>query len=261
MDEVKEDKLHEARERYKRCTEAWAKDRDRYKEDVRFAAGYQWHQKDWDDREKDGRPALVVDKIQQYIRQVVNDSRQNRPSIKIRPIDSEADVETADILQGLCKHVEERSSADVAYDTSIECAAKGGFGFIRVLTEYAHDSTFEQELCIKRIRNPLTVSIDPDIKEVDGSDMRYGFVIEQLDKKTFETNYPNADPVNFDVDSSKYPGWYGEEKITIAEYFYIEETPQNLSMLVDGTTATDEEIAAAKEAGIAVVPSTSMLKF
>jgi len=251
--EAELDPLHEARERYTRWNDAWREDRKRYIEDVKFASGDHWPETIRDEREADGRPVLVFDKLGQYIRQVVNDSRQARPSIKIRPVDSQADIETADILQGLCRHIEERSNADTAYDTALECAVKGGFGFFRVMTEYAHDSTFEQELAIKRIRNPLTVTYDPSCLEPDGADSRGAYIVEDMDKEEYESTYGEECPIQWDSDSTgKYSDWIGAEKVRIAEYYYIETTDQNLTLFVDGTTATDEEIAQATEAGIEI---------
>lgn len=250
--EAEIDPLHEARERFKRCEEASKDDRKRYIEDVKFAAGEQWPETIRTQREGDGRPILVVDKIGQYIRQVVNDSRQSRPSVKIRPVDSDADVETADILQGLCRHIEDRSNADVAYDTALECAVKGGFGFVRINTEYAHDSTFEQEICIKRIRNPLTVYLDPDCKEPDGSDAKFGFVIEDMNEEEYESTYGEDVPIDWQSDCSKYGSFMQGEKVRIAEYFYIENKPQTLHLFMDGSTATDEEVKTAQEQGFQI---------
>ena len=151
------DQLQEARDRFSIAKDAWDDDRRRYVEDLAFLNGDHWPEAIKKVREDSNRPCLVVDKLQQYIRQVVNDSRQNRPSIKVRPVDSDADIKTAEVLQGLCRHIEERSNADIAYDTALECGVKGGFGFVRILTEYAHERTLEQEIDIKRFRNPPTV--------------------------------------------------------------------------------------------------------
>ena len=258
-DEAKEEKaeldadpLHEARERFNLWQDAWKDDRTRYIEDVKFAAGEQWPQNIKKQREDGDRPVLVVDKIGQYIRQVVNDSRQSRPAIKVRPVDSQADKETADVLQGLCRHIEDRSNSDVAYDTALECAVKGGMGFIRVTTEYAHDSTFEQEICIKRVRNPLTVIFDPDCIEPDGADSRGVFVIEDMDKETYEAAFGEDSAIDWEADCGKYGEWIGAEKVRIAEYFYIEEESQTLHLFVNGTTATDEEIKLAEADGITI---------
>lgn len=250
--EVKDDPLHEMRERFELCKTAWKENRDRYIEDVKFASGEQWPKNIRDERDRKGQPCLVVDKLNQYVRQVVNDSRQNRPSIKIRPVDSQADPETAEMMQGLVRHIEDRSMADVAYDTALEGAVKGGMGFFRVLTEYAHDGTFEQDIRIKRVRNPLTVWLDPNCQEPDYSDAKFGFVIEELLEDEYKTTYPKAKTKSdIDTDNTSKSEWVGE-KIRIAEYFEVVQKDRTLHLLEDGQTATDEEYQQAIAEGIQV---------
>lgn len=247
--ELKSDPLHEIRERFSYAVEAWKDNRDRFKEDVEFLAGAQWPEDIKKIRDDSSQPCLVVDKLNQYVRQVVNDSRQNRPSIKVRPVDSGADVETADILQGLCRHIEDRSDASAAYDTAIDCAVRGGFGFIRILTEYAHENTFEQEICIERIRNALSVVIDPDFKKADGSDIRYAFIIDEIPEDEFEELVPDEDKSpDFEVGEL---GWGAKEgHRIIAEYFEVVKKPRKLHMLIDGTTVPDEEYQLALSQGL-----------
>lgn len=251
-DEEKEsstDELHEARERFKTASEAWKEDRLRYVEDTKFRYGEHWPEKVKAQRELDNRPCLVVDKLNQYVRQVVNDSRQNRPSIKVRPVDSGADIKVAEVLQGYTRHVEERSSADTAYDSALECAVGGGFGFIRVLSEYAHEGTFDQELCIKRVRNPLTVYLDPNCQEADGSDARFAFVVEELPEDEYEAQYPKAEKVDWTADE-ELSEWFGEKKVRVAEYWWIEETDRTMHQLSDGSVCSDEEYQKAIAEGI-----------
>lgn len=250
--EVKDDPLHEMRERFELCKTAWKDNRDRYVEDVKFASGEQWPEEITQERERKGQPCLVVDKLNQYVRQVVNDSRQNRPSIKIRPVDSQADPETAEMMQGLVRHIEDRSMADVAYDTALECAVNGGMGYFRVLTEYSNDGTFEQDICIKRVRNPLTVWLDPNCQEPDYSDAKYGFVIEELTEDEFKSTYPDAKSKSeIETDNASKSDWVGE-KVRIAEYFEVVLKDRTLHMLEDGQTATDEKYQQAIKKGIQV---------
>lgn len=243
------DALEEARDRFKRAKDAWDEDRRRYVDDLRFLAGEHWPTAIKQARDEANRPCLVVDKLQQYVRQVVNDSRQNRPSIKVRPVDSDADVKTAEVLQGLCRHIEERSNADIAYDTALECGVKGGFGFVRILTEYAHERTFDQEIAIKRVRNPLTVYIDPDCQEPDASDMRWAFVVEELDEDIYKAQYPKSDQSSWGGEE-KYHDWYGEKKIRVAEYWEVIESNKTVHLLIDGSTCTDEEYQLAVTEGL-----------
>lgn len=227
-----EELLRDIREKYKEAEEFWSDNRKWALEDIRFGNGEQWPEDVVALRESEKRPCLVVDKLNQYVRQIVNDGRQNRPSIKVRPVDSGADVETATVYQGVIKHIEERSGADAAYDCALNSAATNGFGFFRILTEYAGDATFDQELVIRRVKNPLSVLLSPNVQEADGSDMRYAFFLETMPKDEFERQFPGKLPEDFETNDS-YQGWFGEE-VLVAEYWCVKEEKRTLHLLADG---------------------------
>ena len=238
--EAEVDPLHEAREQFKRASEYWDEDRKAALDDIKFRAGEQWPSDVLSQRQKDKRPALTLDKLSQYVRQIVNDGRQNRPSIKVRPVDSGADIATSEVFAGIIKHIEEHSNADAAYDTALDNSATCGQGYFRVLTEYVGDETFDQEIVIKRIRNPMNVLIDPDSQEADGSDMKFAFVISEMPMDDFEATYPEAKPDDWESNDT-YSEWYGEN-VRVAEHWYIEERDRKLHLLEDGTVVGDERL-------------------
>ena len=110
------------RDNYKLCVDADRDNRERAGEALTFRDLNQWDAKTKADRENDpegARPCLVVDKLNQHVLQVVNDHRQNKVQIKVRPVDDKGDVETAKIYDGILRHIQDRSRADVAYDTAL----------------------------------------------------------------------------------------------------------------------------------------------
>jgi hypothetical protein len=215
----------EAKERFARCEEAESEFRKRFVEDLKFANGdadngWQWPDQIRNAREGDQRPCLTINKTRQHNLQIINDAKQNKPSVKTLPVDGDADIEIAKILDGIIRHIEYNSHAEIVYDTATEFAVQGGIGYWRVVTEYAHDGSFDQEIFLRRVKNPLTVYLDPDIESADGSDAKYGFVFEQMTKAEFEATYPGekAADVQFGDDSSK-GDWIGKDKIRVCEYF------------------------------------------
>jgi len=128
--------LEIALKRFKLAEEAENDSRIEELEDIRFKSGDHWPAEIRADRERDGRPCLTINKIPQFVKQVTNDQRQNRPAIRVSPVDDKADVETAKIFQGLIRHTEYNSNADVAYDTAFEGAVSSGIGYMRVITDY-----------------------------------------------------------------------------------------------------------------------------
>lgn len=252
-EELKVDPLHEMREKFKLADEYWGDDRRAALDDIKFRAGEQWPAEIVAQREKDKRPCLTVDKLNQYIRQIVNDGRQNRPSIKVSPVDSKADVATAEIMAGIIKHIESRSNADAAYDTALDSSATGGFGYFTVTTEYSGEETFDQDICIKRVRNPLTIIIDPESVEADASDMKFAFVMETMTKDEFEKKYPNKLPADFNT-NEKYEGWYGDE-VRVARYWEVVEEDRTLYQMVDGTVISKARYDELKDGGLVEIDS------
>jgi hypothetical protein len=75
----------EAREAFEQAAEAESDNRNDFISDLRFArlSEEQWPEKVKRDRETDFRPCLTINRMPSFIRQVVNDARQNKPSIKV----------------------------------------------------------------------------------------------------------------------------------------------------------------------------------
>lgn len=240
-EKARKDKLlKRALERYKVLEDFWAENRKLAVEDIKFAAGDQWPEHIKKAREKKKRPALVLDKLAQYRRQVVNDGRQNRPSIKFRPVDG-GDVAVATAFQGITRAILNRSNADEAFDTALDHACGHGFGYFRVLTDYVHPGSFEQDIKVVRVRNSLAVLLAPH-QAADGSDAEDGFVIDTMPKTVFEQKWPKAEKDNWADDATLYgDGWLDEEHVRVAEYWYKEPTERTLYQLDDGTTVFQED--------------------
>src|SRR3990167_10936823 len=81
--------LEDARKYLKSCIDEESGERSKMKDDLRFCALDQWPPEIRNEREGDSengsRPCLTIDKINQYIVQVVNDMRQGKPGINVRP--------------------------------------------------------------------------------------------------------------------------------------------------------------------------------
>jgi hypothetical protein len=228
------DDLHDARERFRECTDAWSKVRDEALADLKFSRlGDQWPEDILKSRNRENRPCLTINKLPAFIRQVVNDARQNKPTIRVRPVDDVADVRTAEIINGLIRHIEATSDADVAYDTAIESAVSAGMGFFRVDIDYAHDDTFETDIFIRRINNPFTVYFDPRTEAADSSDWRFAFLVEKMARRDFERTYPGAHAGEF-TDDDKDDPWYTEDTVRLAEYWDRYEAAREVALLTTG---------------------------
>jgi hypothetical protein len=242
-DEAEDERiLREAREYLKECIDEEEDERIKMQDDLRFCTLDQWPEEVRKEREADiengARPCLTIDKINQYIVQVVNDMRQGKPGINVRPQDDSADVETAKILKGLIRNIEDQSSADIPYSVAGESAAKIGLGYFRITTEYVSEDSFDQDIFIRPIANTFSVYLGKHIMP-DGSDAEIGFICESMPIDKFKELYPKAkvDQKEFDgLDSKNVGYWRTAETITVVEEYCFDKSMEELYFLADGTT-------------------------
>lgn len=236
----KDEILATARKRFERSLERSDHNRKKMRDDIRFAAASPddpWQWLDEDQKGRKGRPMLTINKMPQHIRQVTNDIRQNRPSIRYRPADDGADVEVADILMGLVRHIEANSDADIAYDTASEHQVTHGLGYIRVLADYVSDDSFDQDIFVERVKDPFKCYDDPDIEDPAGSDRRWFFIEDWLDEDEFKAQYPKCEPIDWSFIDS-YGGWFtSDHKVRIAEYFEVVDKEAELLLWQNGATS------------------------
>ena len=182
---------------------------------------------------------LTINRLPVFARQIIGDARQNKPSIKIYPAE-DGDAEIAEIYEGLIRNIEYVSSAPDAYDTAFESAVICGIGAWRVCTDYVSDDAFEQHILIERIREPLSITIDPNSERADFSDAEWLFYEYDLSKEEFKHKWPDADLSDF-ATSDAMPGWFDRDSVRVAEYWFKERTKKMIYLLGDGSV-TDKMI-------------------
>lgn len=194
------------------------------------------------------RPILTVNRLLSYNNNIINEIRQNCPGIKVRPCDDQADIETAEILQGIIRNIESQSKAAIAYEMAAQNMVDSGMGYFRIVSQYISDDAWAQEIAIKSIPDSMTVRTGP-FKEPDGSDLRWAMIIEQVDKATFEKQYPGeVQGWQLIAAGQSNDGWVNKNTVLVAEYFEIKETQAVLIQTQDGRSVYQDEM---KEGDIA----------
>ena len=259
--------LEAAMQRFRLASDAEADIRQKSLDDLRFSIGDQWPINTKANRDRDRRPCLVLNRIPQFIRHVTNEQRQQRPSIQINPRGGDATVESAQILQGMVRHIEISSEAKIAYDHAFDMMCRIGFGYFRVRTDYSADADdIEQDIFIERIKNPFSVYIDPFANEADYSDAKWAFIVEDLSEKQFKLEHPDSEFAAMSLNDftnigNKMPGWATAETIRVAEYYYVEEKKEVLYVMSDGGVARSlEERQLMEGIGLQVVDEHEKIK-
>ena len=246
------DRLDIMRHRFTTAISAFSDSREDELDDLRFMAGSPDNQWQWpadvlatrgsvQGQTINARPCLTINKLPQHVRQVTNEQRQNRPTGKVIPADDRANIAVAEILDGIVRHIEYISDADVAYDTACDNQVTFGEGYIRILTEYAREDSFDQDIKIGRIRNAFSVYMDPAIQDPCGADAEWCFITEDISKAEYARLYPDATPVSTmmtqGVGDQSLSMWMSEDMIRIAEYFYYEHKKATLNLYPGNLTA------------------------
>ena len=244
-----------ARERYTRGVDADRENREDALDDLRFRAGDQWPEGVKQERDSEDRPCLTINKMGASIRQVTGDVRLNRPAIKVRPVDGASDKDLAKVFTGLIRNIEQTSDAQAAYVTSLENSAAGGTGSFRIVTEFADDDTFDQDIRIRRMTNPFSVVWDPDAEQLTKEDANWCFVVEDMGLEEFKTRYPDASVAEFQSDepSDFLTDWWRDEKVRVAEYWRKVPVNKTLGLSDTGETFDLTEIPEEARAELGIV--------
>lgn len=250
-----DDVLREARARFERTWTAEREARAEALEDLKFRAGEQWPDEALQERRAALRPILTINRMPQFVRQVTGEIRQNRPAITVRPVDSGTDPALAATMAGIIRHIEQASDAQAAYVTAAESAAVCGIGHFRIVTEYASDDGFEQDVRIRRMRNPFAVWWDPEAQEITREDARWCFVTERIPLADFKARFPKARTEGFEQGNREGGAdrWWDGETVRVAEYWVKRPATRTLAQLEGGETVDVTDMAQEARAALLIV--------
>ena len=245
--------LKEATDRFEIARD-WQSQADfRFLEDTKFCNGdsynmYQWPSDVQDYRKLDKKPMLTLNKTRQHCLLIVNDAKQNKPGIKILPNGNDATYDAAQMYNSLMRRIEYQSDATTHYDAAVTTMVQGGIGYWRVLTAYVDEKSFNQDIFIKGIADPLTVYLDPDAQEKDKSDMKFAIIFDKMNREEFIKKHPKYKDVSNTPVIGEGSLWLNQNEIMMAEYFTVEEIEDTLVHVEDEDgTQRDEMLSKLKE--------------
>jgi len=222
--------------------------------DQRFRANDQWPDAAKRQREAEGRPMLTFNQMNQYIAQVVNPIRQADIAIKVSPVDGTTDPELAKVYNGILRQIQYQSSARAVYAHALDCQAGCSIGWFRIVHDYRDDNSFDQEIYIERINNPLAVGWDPAARDPVLCDAMWMYIAETWPVSAFEARWP--DKAKEDVETMRGYGdgsfWFSTETVRVAEYYRKVPVKRTLAKTQSGQVIdiTDMGEAQAGQLGI-----------
>jgi len=200
-----------------------------------------WDEKERKARKAEGRPCLSFDEVGQYVNQLVNDAREQERAVDVSPGPEDEDDAEARFVSAHIREIEQKSNAQLAYTRMFEDAASGGYGFVRIVAEYAQDAitddldgigpeAFEQELRIKPIHNPDLVT-PGYFTQPDFSDAERFWIHERVTHAEFKRRWPDAEVQAKDVSSVGGVSWGDHKAVWVRECWQKKSTRRRLALL------------------------------
>lgn len=247
-----EDIIEEARERFSRCAEFESDAREAWKSDMRFNYGdntnnWQWSKVQYDSRTSASRPCQTVNRVKQYSSHVINDALQNKASVEVVAVGDGASHKSAEIMEGIVRHIEYISNAQDAYKQATHDQVIAGIGYWLIETDYLDDESLDQEIYVKQIADALSVYIDPDVmRNSAGEDAKFAFIFSDVSRKELEKQYPDKEitsstTVLNESDFDYRHIWTGQKRVRVVDYFRIVYEKDTLHVLSDGDTMKESE--------------------
>lgn len=246
-----EDFLRDCREKFERAESFDRDNRLMAEDDLHFIAptdyAGHWPRKIKEERERQGRPVLTINRMPQFVMQVANDMRINRTAIKVAPVDDGSDPKLAEVMAGIIRNIERNSDAIHVYSEAGTSAASCGMGHFRICLEYASDDTFDRDIRIRGISNPFAVLWDPGAVEYTREDAQWCFVYQEIPLEDFQAEYPDAKDEDFGwgdtlTNTLQAKGWYTGNTVRIAEFWERKTEKATICQLPTGEIVDEDDV-------------------
>ena len=214
--------------------------------DIKFDAGdcynnYQWPVEVYQDR--GAKPSLTVNETHQHNLHIINEASQNKASVKYRPTGGGSTEESAEVMEGIYRHIANISNAQMAQGEAISHQVRGGLGFTVIEHDYIQPGpsptaeAFDQEIRIRGMQNPMGGYLDCDAQNLDGSDARYGFIFGDRPKDEVIEQYPwlRGSLTQANSVDGEDAGWIRDDHVREAKYYEVSEDKDEIIADDDGT--------------------------
>ena len=246
--------LSRCRKWFRAAVDGGDKWRREAKEDYEFTAGKQWSDEEIKAFEKDGRPAITINRIKPLLNILSGYQRLNRYDVDFLARSSD-DVDLCQVRAGITKYVMDRSDYDaVESQVFLDCAISG-LGWFGVRYKFDYEVQ-DGEALIERV-DPFGIYVDPEAHELDFSDAKFLIRAKWVAKDELKQVYPeHADAIdaNFalydsvereseeriDID----PLYYSSElqKVRVVECWFKEQTQRTVFFTIDGQELPAEQV-------------------
>lgn len=200
----------------------------------------QWEQDVFD--KFDGKPRYTFDQTTPIIDQIAGDIEKSNFDITIKPTGAGATKELADLRAGMTRNIENISNAQNIYSMAGRNMVISGIDHWMVATEFLDETSFDQDLVIKRIHNSIDrVWFDLGAQEQDKADSNHGWLLSAVPIDEFKEK--NPDRSGKSVDDGRETDVYHNkaEMVIIGHLFFRKKTTKELIKTTLGRVFLNDE--------------------
>jgi len=183
------------------------------------------------------KPRYTFDQVNPIVSQVASEIEQADFDIRVSPAGGNATKDIASTYDGIIRNIENLSNAKQVYAQSCRGMVTGGFDAWRVCSKFADDNSFDQDIMIEKIANPLDrVWFDPAAEKQDKSDSRYAFVLHPMAIDEYQNRWPEGSEESVSDDREGDAYYDKAEVIVVGEFLYLESEDRELVLMSNGQT-------------------------
>jgi len=195
----------------------------------------QWEPYWWEANQN--KPRYTFDNVNPIVDQVASEIEQADFDIRVSPAGGNATKDIASTYDGLIRNIENLSNARQVYSQAARGMITGGFDAWRVSQKFVDDNSFDQDIVIEKIGNPVDrVWFDPAAELQDKSDSRYAFVLHPMAVDEYRSRWPEGSEESVSDDREGDAYYDKAEAIVVGEFLYVESEDRELVLMSNGQT-------------------------
>src|SRR3990167_3060681 len=173
------------------------------------------HTDDVSGRKVPAKPTLSVNLLDQNIAQVVNEARQAKLALTVKPKAGLANTKTTGYMKGLVRDIQVSSGALEVRIWALERAAKVGRGGYLLTADYANDRDFDLDLILERILDYSTVYWDPYATKANRANAEWCLITEWIAEIERKRRWPEKPLVSPEgaFDSEEHD-WFAGDSVS-----------------------------------------------
>lgn len=193
----------------------------------------QWEPEWWNN--SSGKPRYTFDMCTPIVDQICGEMARADFDIRVNPAGGDATKDVALTYDGMIRNIENISRASEIYRQAELETVIGGFSAWRVIQAYADDDSFDQDLMLEKINNPVDrVWFDSSAEKRDKSDAKYVIILHAVSPEEYEDRWPEGAKMSV-PDGREGEAYYDKaEVIVVGEILYGVETERELIQFSNG---------------------------